>query len=154
MGDAVTPETDSMPRAAGHSGRGAARARWLAWALLALAALGLLVGASVGSTGLGSVFNARHDPVAWQIVMDIRLPRTLGAWLAGALLGLAGAVSQGLFRNPLADPYLLGSASGAALGGAVALKIARAVLAAPHIGKVGFGLDNDRHSLPRRLAGC
>lgn len=35
-----------------------------------------------------------------------------------------------------------------------ALKIARAVLAAPHIGKVGFGLDNDRHSLPRRLAGC
>lgn len=124
MSDAVTPETDSMPSAAGHSGRGAARARWLAWALLALAALGLLVGASVGSTGLGSVFNARHDPVAWQIVMDIRLPRTLGAWLAGALLGLAGAVSQGLFRNPLADPYLLGSASGAAL--AVALTFAGA----------------------------
>jgi iron complex transport system permease protein len=117
----VTPETDSMPSAAGHSGRGAARARWLAWALLALAALGLLVGASVGSTGLGSVFNARHDPVAWQIVMDIRLPRTLGAWLAGALLGLAGAVSQGLFRNPLADPYLLGSASGAALAVALTL---------------------------------
>ena len=52
---------------------------------------------------------------------DIRLPRTLGAWLAGALLGLAGAVAQGLFRNPLADPYLLGSASGASLGVAVAL---------------------------------
>ena len=55
------------------------------------------------------------------IVWDIRLPRTLGAWLAGALLGLAGAVAQGLFRNPLADPYLLGSASGASLGVAVAL---------------------------------
>lgn len=41
---------------------------------------------------------------------------TLLAWLAGALLGLAGAVAQGLFRNPLADPYLLGSASGASLG--------------------------------------
>ena len=56
-----------------------------------------------------------------QIVSDIRLPRTLGAWTAGALLGLAGAVAQGLFRNPLADPYLLGSASGASLGVALAL---------------------------------
>jgi iron complex transport system permease protein len=74
----------------------------------------------VGSTGLDSVFNARHDPVAWLILWDIRLPRTLGAWLAGALLGLAGAVAQGLFRNPLADPYLLGSASGAALAVALA----------------------------------
>jgi iron complex transport system permease protein len=88
--------------------------------LLALATLGLLAGAGVGSTGLGSVFDARHDPVAAQIVWDIRLPRTLGAWLAGALLGLAGAVAQGLFRNPLADPYLLGSASGAALAVALA----------------------------------
>jgi iron complex transport system permease protein len=49
-------------------------------------------------------------------VWEIRLPRSVGAWLAGALLGLAGAVAQGLFRNPLADPYLLGSATGAALG--------------------------------------
>jgi ABC-type Fe3+-siderophore transport system permease subunit len=48
--------------------------------------------------------------------MDIRLPRTAAALLAGGLLGLAGAVAQGVFRNPLADPYLLGSASGASLG--------------------------------------
>ena len=75
----------------------------------------ILVGASVGSTGFESVLNAWRDPVAMQIVFDIRLPRTLGAWTAGALLGLAGAVAQGLFRNPLADPYLLGSASGASL---------------------------------------
>ncbi|MFV0681193.1 FecCD family ABC transporter permease [Ottowia sp.] len=101
---------------------GRSRARLLGTALLLLGTGGLLLGASVGSTGLDSVFNARHDPVAWQIVWDIRLPRTLGAWLAGALLGLAGAVAQGLFRNPLADPYLLGSASGAAL--AVALTFA------------------------------
>ncbi len=53
---------------------------------------------------------------AFAIVRDIRAPRSLGAWLTGALLGLAGAVAQGLFRNPLADPYLLGSASGASLG--------------------------------------
>ncbi len=81
----------------------------------------LLLGAGVGSTGFDSVLHARHDPVAWQILWDIRLPRTLGAWMAGGLLGLAGAVAQGLFRNPLADPFLLGSASGAALGVALAL---------------------------------
>ncbi|HYW55423.1 MAG TPA: iron ABC transporter permease [Polaromonas sp.] len=91
--------------------------------LLLVAAVFLLVGAGVGSTGFDSVLHARHDPVAWQIIWDIRLPRTLGAWVAGGLLGLAGAVAQGLFRNPLADPYLLGSASGAALGVAVALAL-------------------------------
>lgn len=98
-----------------------------AWGLgLLTAVLGaglLLVGASIGSTGFDSVLQAGTDPVAWQIVWDIRLPRTLGAWLAGALLGLAGAVAQGLFRNPLADPYLLGSASGASLGVALTLAL-------------------------------
>jgi iron complex transport system permease protein len=57
------------------------------------------------------------------IVWEIRLPRSLGAWLAGALLGLGGALAQGLFRNPLADPYLLGSATGASLGVAVFLAV-------------------------------
>jgi len=89
--------------------------------LLLVGALLVLLGASVGSTGFESVLKAWSDPVAMQIVWDIRLPRTLGAWAAGALLGLAGAVAQGLFRNPLADPYLLGSASGASLGVAFAL---------------------------------
>jgi len=99
---------------------------WLGSALV-LASLGLLVlGIAVGSTGLESLWRLPHDAVARQIVWEIRLPRSLGAWLAGALLGLAGAVSQGLFRNPLADPYLLGSASGAALGSAVALVFAGA----------------------------
>lgn len=88
--------------------------------LLATAAL-LLLGISVGSTGFDSVVNLPSDPQAQQIISEIRLPRTLGACLAGALLGLAGAVAQGLFRNPLADPYLLGSASGASLGVAAAM---------------------------------
>ena len=88
--------------------------------LLATAAL-LLLGISVGSTGFESVISLPRDPQALQIVREIRLPRTLGACLAGALLGLAGAVAQGLFRNPLADPYLLGSASGASLGVAAAM---------------------------------
>lgn len=90
------------------------------WLLLASALL-MLCGASVGSTGWSNPLAQGGDPVAWQIVSQVRLPRTLAAWLAGALLGLSGAVAQGLFRNPLADPYLLGSASGAALGGALAM---------------------------------
>ena len=98
----------------------ATRRRAAFWALLATLAL-LLAGAAVGSTGWESLARLGEDPVARQIVWDIRLPRTLGAWLAGALLGLGGAIAQGLFRNPLADPFLLGSASGAALGGALAM---------------------------------
>ena len=93
-----------------------ARIPWVMVAGLMLASMGLAVlGTAVGSTGFESVLAMRSDPQAMLIVMDIRLPRTVGAWLAGALLGLSGAVAQGLFRNPLADPYLLGSASGASL---------------------------------------
>ena len=95
----------------------------LALALLLAAAALTALGAAVGSTGFDNLWQARDDAVAWQILRDIRLPRTLGAWAAGALLGLAGAVAQGLFRNPLADPYLLGSASGAALAVALALAL-------------------------------
>ena len=101
----------------GHNGKAWLLAGGL---LLATAAL-MLLGVAVGSTGFESVLNMQRDPQALQIVQEIRLPRTAGAWLAGALLGLAGAVAQGLFRNPLADPYLLGSASGASLGVALAM---------------------------------
>ncbi len=83
--------------------------------LLALFALSLILialGCFFGSTGVNWNFT-EVDPI---ILYEIRLPRSIGAYLAGALLGLAGAIAQGLFRNPLADPYLLGSASGALLG--------------------------------------
>jgi len=53
------------------------------------------------------------------IVIDIRLPRVLLAGLVGAALAAAGATYQGLFRNPLADPYLIGVAQGAALGAVI-----------------------------------
>jgi iron complex transport system permease protein len=99
------------------------KALWLAGGLLLASVLLLLLGASVGSTGFESVRAMASDAQALQIVWEIRLPRTAGAWLAGALLGLAGAVAQGLFRNPLADPYLLGSASGASLGVALAMAL-------------------------------
>jgi iron complex transport system permease protein len=89
--------------------------------LLVVASLLLCItGVAVGSTGWEPIWTRTGDASA-AILWEIRLPRTLGAWLAGALLGLAGAVAQGLFRNPLADPYLLGSATGAALGVAVLL---------------------------------
>ena len=104
-----------------HASRQHRKAWLLAGALLLATAALLLLGVSVGSTGFDSVLALRRDPQAWLIVWEIRLPRTVGAWLAGALLGLAGAVAQGLFRNPLADPYLLGSASGASLGVAGAM---------------------------------
>ena len=97
--------------------------------LLSSAAL-VCLGMGLGSTGWRSLWLAWGDAAAWQIVWDVRLPRTLGAWLAGALLGLAGALAQGLFRNALADPFLLGSASGASLAVALALAIMGLPLAA------------------------
>ena len=80
--------------------------------LLILSAVLVLLGTLLGSAG--SSWNLPGSDQT--ILFDIRLPRSLGAYLAGALLGLAGGIAQSLFRNPLADPYLLGSASGALLG--------------------------------------
>jgi iron complex transport system permease protein len=85
--------------------------------ILCLASAMLLgLGLMVGSMGLQPWPALWTDDVARQIVWEIRAPRTLGAWLAGCLLGLSGAIAQGVFRNPLADPYLLGSSSGASVG--------------------------------------
>lgn len=58
-----------------------------------------------------------------RLLFDWRLPRVLAAGFVGALLGLGGTIFQGVFRNPLAEPYLLGSAGGAALGATVALLV-------------------------------
>jgi iron complex transport system permease protein len=94
---------------------------------LSIAALVLgICGLAAGSTGWSFGWT-----VDWWLVEAIRVPRTLGAFFAGGLLGLAGAIAQGVFRNPLADPYLLGSASGAQLaivlvlaaGGAVGVPV-------------------------------
>lgn len=91
--------------------------------LLLLGAAVLMLGVCLGSTGWQSPQNIAASEDLRRIVWDIRAPRTVGAGLAGALLGLAGALAQGLFRNPLAEPYLLGSASGAALCMALALTL-------------------------------
>jgi iron complex transport system permease protein len=89
--------------------------RVLAIVLALLTLLLIMAGLAAGSDGwrLAWPWSGGDD---WPLIVgQIRAPRTLGAWLVGALLGLAGAVAQGLFRNPLADPYLLGSAAGASL---------------------------------------
>jgi iron complex transport system permease protein len=68
------------------------------------------------------------------IILDIRLPRVILAGLVGGALALAGATYQGLFRNPLADPYLIGVAQGAALGAVIGF-----LLPSPWHG-IGFGI--------------
>jgi iron complex transport system permease protein len=83
----------------------------VAAALLLAGVLLALLGLAAGSEGWSFAWWRE-----WELVAAIRAPRTLGALLCGALLGLSGALAQGLFRNPLADPYLLGTAAGASLG--------------------------------------
>ncbi|GCE16543.1 hypothetical protein KDK_03430 [Dictyobacter kobayashii] len=65
-------------------------------------------------------FPVKWDPALEIIILQVRLPVVLGAVLVGAALAVAGTLFQGLLRNPLADPYLMGTSSGAALGATVA----------------------------------
>ena len=113
-----------------------ARRRRLALGLALASAVLLLAGLAAGSEGWSmQAWQTWASPESQLIVGQIRAPRTLGAWLTGALLGLAGALAQGLFRNPLADPYLIGSAAGASLG--VVLVLAAAGLGGHAIGLAG-----------------
>ena len=70
---------------------------------------------------LAAPFGADHGGPAELILGQIRLPRTLLGLSVGAVLALSGVAMQGLFRNPLADPGLIGVSSGAALGAAVTI---------------------------------
>jgi iron complex transport system permease protein len=85
---------------------------------------GVLVGAVPLAPGdvLGALLGTA-DPSTTVIIRDLRLPRVLAAALVGGALGVAGTLLQGLFRNPLADPYVTGTSAGAALGavGVIAL---------------------------------
>lgn len=117
-----------------------------AYALIGLSALFaamVVVGVSVGSTYIPvttswqivlSKLPLVEIAQEWEsgtetIVMDIRMPRVLLAGMAGAALAVAGAAYQGLFRNPLADPFLMGVASGAGLGAIIAMAFATGWLA-------------------------
>jgi cobalamin transport system permease protein len=133
----------TMPAASAAVPRPRARARpSLARRPLALAAVGIggLFVVLVAGVAAGSVAVPPGDTLAilahrlfgldlgvtWTtaeetIVVDLRLPRVLTAMTVGVGLAVAGATFQGVLRNPLADPYVLGTASGAALGAAVAV---------------------------------
>lgn len=94
--------------------------------LALLVAVSFLVALNIGMSDIGFL-QAWQD--LWQperslaevVVWDIRLPRVLLALLVGATLGMAGAAMQGLLRNPLAEPGVLGVSSGAALGAVLVL---------------------------------
>lgn len=123
--------------------------------LLGILIVVLLLGALVLGVGMGTVAIDPRDTLGilghrllgldlartWTeqsevIVMDLRLPRVLTSMLVGMALAVSGVTFQGLLRNPLADPYVLGTASGAALGAAIAVLIpVRSVV-------LGFGLLN------------
>lgn len=105
------------------------RRQALAAVLLLAGGVLVLLGLMAGSQGLspGALLDDWRSEQAGLLLGQIRAPRTIGALVVGGLLGLAGALAQGLFRNPLADPYLLGSAAGAGL--AVVLVLAAGALA-------------------------
>jgi iron complex transport system permease protein len=88
----------------------------LAAGVVAVSALGLIVGSrALPLTDVLAALAGQHNGDASIIVWDQRLPRTLLGLLVGASLGIGGAVAQGLTRNALADPGLLGVSAGAAL---------------------------------------
>lgn len=107
----------------------------------AVLALAVLLGASIGPAGpdwwrvplelldrLPVIsIDSGVDESDWAIVWKVRMPRVVLGGLVGAMLSIAGASYQGVFRNPLVDPYLLGAASGAGLGATIALAYGRGV---------------------------
>ena len=107
-----------MPDCRADAGRWPlARVLWLLFVALVLA-VGLAM--SCGATTVAPTLWWSDGPEG-ALVRVWRAPRIAGAFLVGACLALSGLLFQGVFRNPLAEPYLLGSASGASLGAACAL---------------------------------
>ncbi|HJR45899.1 MAG TPA: iron ABC transporter permease [Actinomycetota bacterium] len=110
------------------------RAFWLIAGLSGVA-VALIVGVMLGPVSLGPLAIVRElldrlplieiasglDEREAAILWELRMPRVVLAGLVGAMLALSGAAYQGVFRNPLADPYLLGVAAGAGLGATIAI---------------------------------
>ena len=100
--------------------------RWLVLGLVALISLLAIASLLAGTIWLSpdQTLHALVDPtpdLAQIVVTQVRLPRLLLALMIGGILGLAGAVLQGLLRNPLAEPGLLGVGAGASLGAVISL---------------------------------
>ncbi|BAD86398.1 ABC-type iron(III)-siderophore transport system, permease component [Thermococcus kodakarensis KOD1] len=111
-------------------------------ALIVLSLLSIFLGVYIGPVGLSPSdvtsgiaygvkvtlsrffpFNLGEPPKYFSIIWKIRLPEVLLAYLVGLSLASAGVASQALFRNPLADPYIIGISSGAAFGAALSLLV-------------------------------
>lgn len=126
---------------------------WFLFLLPGLLLVTILASLNIGATGLhfDALWRARDDAdasVAWLVLTQIRAPRVVMASLTGASLGAAGAIMQGLFRNPLADPGLIGISASAGLaaacvivlGGTGGLPFLSSVWAVPAAGVAGsFG---------------
>jgi iron complex transport system permease protein len=128
-----------MEAAAANTRSDAVRPRGLplGWSVAAVGLLvvSLLVGIAAGPVdlGLGDILRSMGErarvpgvtssltPVEDSILWELRIPRVVLGALVGGMLALAGATYQGVFRNPLADPYLLGVAAGAGLGATLAI---------------------------------
>ncbi|MEQ1781185.1 MAG: iron ABC transporter permease [Hyphomonadaceae bacterium] len=93
----------------------------LAALALALGCVSMLVGPGGGPTEIMAMLSRGDADLAWMIVGQVRLPRTLLALMVGGTLGMAGAALQGYLRNPLADPGVVGVTSAASLGAVLAL---------------------------------
>ena len=108
--------------------------------LAALLVIGLTVAVQAGAVPVTMAdwlapLRAGDEPLSGgaYVLWHIRLPRALFAVLVGAALALAGGLTQGLFRNPLADPGLLGVSSGAACAGAITIVFAAGLQVAPEL---------------------
>jgi iron complex transport system permease protein len=97
---------------------------------LALIALAFAVGRYPVSIGqvLGAMIGEVADPTVSTVVMQVRGPRVLAALLVGAALAAAGSAYQGMFRNPLVSPDILGVSTGAALGAVLAIFLSQNIL--------------------------
>lgn len=128
----------ALPRGLGSDGLAAwvrGRPLVVAGALVVALGLTLMAGVGLGTVPIGPAetlgvilrrtfgldLGIAWTPAVETIVWDLRVPRVLTAMVIGAGLAVAGVTFQGLLRNPLADPYVLGTASGAALGAAIAV---------------------------------
>jgi iron complex transport system permease protein len=121
---------------------GSANTRLRATALLLAAAVVISLSLVCGST-FATPTQVLHalagsgDPLTRAVVLDLRLPRLLNALGVGSLLALTGVALQALFRNPLADPYILGVSGGAAFGAICAMAAGLAAIAVQGAAAVG-----------------
>ena len=93
----------------------------LALVAMAFGVLSMLVGPGGGPAEIMTMMDRGDADLAWAIIGEVRLPRTLLALMVGGTLGMAGAALQGYLRNPLADPGVVGVSSAASLGAVLAL---------------------------------